>query len=68
MSPYEPPEPEDDDIGIPDVPGIVYFTQLAEDEEKIRNGICPRHDIPFLNDVPGRGEYCPDCDWENETL
>ena len=53
---------EQDEIGIPDVPAIVWCEEQHIARERLDAGRCPKHNIPLIE--TDTQEYCQACDAE----
>ena len=49
----------EDDIGIPNVPAIVWEAEQRIARERLDAGRCPRHNVPIIETHDE--EYCPVC-------
>ena len=52
-------ESQDDDIGIPNVPGILEYHRRRLREWRLERGLCPECATPLVDG--GDEEYCPNC-------
>ena len=53
---------DDDDIGIPNVPAIVWQYEQEQARKLLDAGLCSKHKIPMQ--IVGNWEVCPICDEE----
>jgi len=50
----------DKEIGIPNVPAIVWAEEQRIARERLDAGRCPKHNVPLIEIETE--EYCPECE------
>ena len=49
-----------EDIGVPNVPAIVWEYEKQKARRRLDAGLCPDHNIPMID--TGKEEICPECE------